>query len=562
MDNNGGYCDTNIFYSMTNHSTTIAIAQINPVVGDIPGNTKRVIAGVRYAQRTLHARIVIFPELVLCGYPPEDLLLRPSMKKRIAMALERLYQLTAKLNIYIIIGYPRYHADNLYNCAGIIYRGETIVQYSKQHLPNYQVFDEKRYFVPGDEEVSPINIDGLNVYLTICEDIWHPAPVQQAAAKGADVIFNINASPFHRCKQDERIALVQKRAQQAGAAVVYVNQVGGQDELVFDGGSMAVDREGTLCALAPNYTEGYYPLHICKKNGTLTITAETLAPPLPQIHSIYHALKVGVKDYVEKNGFKGVVLGLSGGIDSALTLAIAADALGSQNIFTVMMPFQYTAPMSRDDAAQQAQNLGVTHRVLPIHPMVEACQSILKEDLDNRAPDKTEENIQARCRGILLMALSNRYGYLVLTTGNKSELAVGYSTLYGDMAGGFSVLKDIPKTLVYELAQWRNSISPVIPQRVIDRPPSAELAPQQKDSDSLPPYPILDQIIEQYIEHDKSLHQIVANGFDEETVVHVIRLIDRNEYKRRQSPIGVRVTQRGFGRDRRYPVTARWEMGE
>jgi NAD+ synthase (glutamine-hydrolysing) len=428
-------------------------------------------------------------------------------------------------------------------------------------LPNYQVFDEKRYFSPGSEPCV-VDINGVCVGLSICEDIWDEAPTLQAAAAGARLLINLNSSPYHRGKRDERWQMVARRARQSSLPIVYVNQVGGQDELVFDGGSFAVTAAGEVVAAAPNFEEGQYWLQADFSQASPAITGMSVAPPLDEIAAIWHALVLGVRDYVNKNRFPGVVLGLSGGVDSALTLAVAVEALGAERVEAIMMPFRYTSQMSVEDAALQAQTQDVSHKVISIEPIYEAFMASLAEEFAGTSADTTEENLQARCRGVLLMSISNKKNVMVLTTGNKSEMAVGYSTLYGDMAGGFDVLKDVPKTVVFELCRYRNSLGPCIPERVIDRPPSAELAPDQKDEDSLPPYDVLDRILELYVERDYSAEDIIATGMDREQVQRVLRLVDINEYKRRQAPIGVRITRRGFGRDRRYPITSGWRIGD
>lgn len=540
----------------------IVMAQLNPLVGDIDGNTERVLAALAGAQAQHRADVVVFPELMLTGYPPEDLLLRPSIELRVERALARLCSQVG--DVYVVVGYPRLLAGRgLFNMAGVIHNGRLIAEYAKQELPNYQVFDEKRYFVPG-EQPSLVDIRGVPVTLTICEDIWHSGPMRLAAATGARLMLNLNASPFHTGKQRQRQQLLKRRAQEGHMPIVYVNMVGGQDELVFDGGSMAVNADGEVAACAPNFSEGLHALAVNWDGERCAIADGTRVPELSDLAAVYRALVTGVRDYVDKNRFKGVVLGLSGGIDSALTLAIAVDALGPDRVEAVMMPFRYTAAMSIEDAQEQARALGVNYRAISIEPMYTAFMGALEGEFAGLPVDKTEENLQARCRGVLLMAISNKKGTLVLTTGNKSEMAVGYSTLYGDMAGGFDVLKDVPKTLVFALSNYRNGLdgAPVIPQRVIDRPPSAELAPDQKDQDTLPPYDELDRILELYVERDYSLDAIAAEGFPRDTVARVIRMVDINEYKRRQAAIGVRITQRGFGRDRRYPITSGWRAGD
>jgi len=536
----------------------IIMAQVNTHVGDFEGNLALIQHTLAGAGDTDVPTLIVFPELTLCGYPPEDLLLRPSMQRRVEAALETLRRLES--DSYLVLGYPRVVDGNTYNMAGVIHRGELIAEYAKQCLPNYQVFDEKRYFVAG-QKPCVFEVAGLPVALTICEDIWEPGPAAQARAAGAGLILNLNSSPFHRGKQAERESTVGRRAQDNEVPIVYVNQLGGQDELVFDGGSFAVDAAGDIVARSPACEADAQRLRLSVEAGRVTAMSGRTSEPASLLQSIYQALVLGVRDYVNKNGFKGVVLGLSGGIDSALTLAVAADALGADRVEAVMMPFRYTSSMSVEDAAAQSRALGVPHKVISIEPMYEAFMAGLQEEFAGLGPDTTEENLQARCRGVLLMSISNKKGYLVLTTGNKSEIAVGYSTLYGDMAGGFDVLKDVPKTLVYELSRYRNTIAPVIPERVITRPPSAELRPDQTDQDSLPDYAVLDRILELYIEQDCSADEIVANGHDADDVRRVLRLVDLNEYKRRQAPVGVRITRRGFGRDRRYPITSAWKIG-
>tara|TARA_R110001599_G_scaffold108203_3_gene271223 strand:+ start:1489 stop:3096 length:1608 start_codon:yes stop_codon:yes gene_type:complete len=533
------------------------MAQLNLRVGDIQGNLQRIIESACYARDELQARVIVFPELALCGYPPEDLLLRSSMQARIAAALQHLTD--ACKGIYVVVGYPWQEQGKCFNRAAVIADGKLLAHYSKQHLPNYKVFDEKRYFAEGDQ-ACVVQIDGLPVAITICEDIWQQQPMAQAKEVGARLMLNLNASPFHMGKQAEREAVLRERCAEGSMPVIYVNQVGGQDELVFDGGSIAMGSQGDIALRAPAYAEGLHPVDVDYDAQQVKLRQGSLAA-LPALEeSVYQALVLGVRDYVGKSGFKGVLLGLSGGIDSALTLAVAVDALGAEHVEAIMMPYHYTSSMSLEDAEAQARTQHVTYRVLSIAPMVEAFMQTLEPVFAGLAKDTTEENLQARCRGTLLMALSNKTGALVLTTGNKSEMAVGYATLYGDMAGGFDVLKDVPKTLVFRLAEYRNSLGPVIPQRVIDRPPSAELAPDQKDEDSLPAYPELDEILRLYIEHDLSASDIVAKGFAAEVVTRVVRLVDRNEYKRRQAAVGARITQRGFGRDRRYPITSGWSV--
>ncbi|MBE9539698.1 MAG: NAD+ synthase [Proteobacteria bacterium] len=538
----------------------IVMAQMNTLVGDFSGNTAKIIDTALCAQKQHSHPVVVFPELTLCGYPPEDLLLRDSIKLRVDQSLKQICEQVTG-DAYIVLGYPHRDGGALYNVAGVIHRGRIIAEYRKQYLPNYQVFDEKRYFCPGDSPCV-VSIEGIDVALSICEDIWEEAPTVQAAAAGAQLMINLNASPYHLCKQDERRELVSKQARLGGYPIVYVNQVGGQDELVFDGGSFAVDADGSICATAESFEEGEYVLQLDFDQSPVVISGTGVAAEESQLQSTWRALVLGVRDYVNKNRFPGVVLGLSGGIDSALTIAIAVEALGAERVEAVMMPFRYTSQMSVEDAAEQSNTMGVAHKVISIEPIYEAFMASLADEFAGTQPDTTEENLQARCRGVLLMSISNKKGALVLTTGNKSEMAVGYSTLYGDMAGGLDVLKDVPKTMVFDLCRYRNSLGPCIPQRVIDRPPSAELAPDQKDEDSLPPYDVLDRILELYVEQDFSAEAIIATGMDREQVQRVLRLVDLNEYKRRQAPVGIRITQRGFGRDRRYPITSGWTIGD
>ncbi len=545
----------------------VVMAQLNFLVGDIDFNTSLIIEKAKQAIQEYSADVVVFPELALTGYPPEDLLLRASLSIRIEKALQRIRD--EKLSAHLVIGYPEREATKLYNSLAIVGYGESLANYRKQHLPNYQVFDEQRYFEKGSE-ACVLEIGGQKVAFTICEDMWEHEPVLQARAAGAQLMININASPFHMNKLSDRQELLRARSTEGGFPIIYVNMVGGQDELVFDGGSMAVSAAGECRCLAPSYVETLQPVVVrepTQSGAPCTIPMQQLAASLSLEAQVYHSLVLGVRDYVNKNGFKGVVLGLSGGIDSALTLAIAVDALGSDRVQAAMMPFAYTSQLSLDVAAEQAKKIGVDYQSISIGGVYSAFIEALEEQFADTEADVSEQNIQARCRGVLLMAISNKKGLLVLTTGNKSEIAVGYSTLYGDMAGGFDVLKDVSKTMVYSLATYRNSEyshtpDEVIPQRVIDRPPSAELAPDQVDQDSLPPYDVLDRILELYVEQDQSATLIIAHGFDEQIVRRVLRLVDLNEYKRRQSPVGVRLTQRGFGRDRRYPITNAWPIGD
>lgn len=542
----------------------VVIAQLNFHVGDIDGNARRVIATVQRFQTEGEVDVVVFPELTLTGYPPEDLLLRPSMQKRIERALDDIK--TAIQGVAVVLGCPYEMEGHRYNCAVLIRDGCIDGLYKKQHLPNYQVFDEVRYFRPG-EQAEVLRIKDIPIALTVCEDIWFSGPAQQARAAGAALIITINASPFHIDKQQLREDALKARVAETGLPILYANMVGGQDELVFDGNSLVIDQNGVIRFSAPAFEEGLYRLQFAWDGQALTLLEESLPPSAPVLGleaSVYQAMVLGLRDYVNKNRFPGVMLGLSGGIDSALTLVVAVDALGAERVQAVMMPFHYTSAMSIEDAEVQAQGLGVTYHCLPIEAIYDAYLATLTPVFAGRAVDKTEENLQARCRGTLLMALSNKFGAMVLTTGNKSEMAVGYATLYGDMVGGYNVLKDVYKTLVFRLAHYRNSLAdgPVIPLRVIERPPSAELAPGQIDEDSLPPYSMLDRILELYVEQDYSAEAIVAVGFERDIVYRVLRLVDINQYKRDQAPVGVRITKRGFGKDRRYPITCLWPAGD
>ena len=544
-------------FQRMNHSLVVALAQMNFVVGDIPGNTRKMIDVANDLAAKGDTDIVVFSELSVTGYPPEDLLLRPSLQQRVDEALNQLR--SEVRGVAMVIGYPSVKEGELRNMAAVISDGDYLIEYAKQHLPNYRVFDEDRYFEPHTND-GVFDFKGVTLGLQICADIWESEPTQKQAQAGVKAILVPNASPYHIGKTNERTDALSDRALLASAPIVYVNQVGGQDELVFDGGSQVVDASGQLAYMAPHHQEGVYTVSIDLESGFV----QPLQPSTPEgdhYSMVYQTLVMGVRDYVNKNGFKGVVLGLSGGIDSALTAAVAVDALGPDRVECVMMPFKYTSSISVEDAALEADALGVRHSVISIEPMYDAFIQGLAGEFAGTDVDATEENLQARCRGVVLMAISNKKGYLVLTTSNKSETAVGYSTLYGDMAGGFCVLKDIPKTLVYELSNYRNTLSPVIPERVITRPPSAELRPDQTDQDSLPDYDQLDAIIEMYVEHDASAEMIIAQGYETTDVLRVIRLIDINEYKRRQAPIGTRVTNRGFGRDRRYPITSAWKPG-
>ncbi len=532
---------------------SIAMAQINVLVGDIAGNTRQVISWCQRARDELGAEVVVFPELTLTGYPPEDLLLRSELHDRVRAAAEELRQ--SIRGITAVVGLPLAEDGRLFNACMCLGDGEVKAIYRKRILPNYGVFDEARYFQPGEGAVV-VELGGIPCGLTICEDVWQAGPCREAAAAGARLILNLNASPFHAGKREERHAIVAARARENGLGVVYTNLVGGQDELVFDGHSFVTDGHGEVVFQAPGWQTGLHRVEVAPDGRPLPPPEGPGDGPVPIEEDLYNALVLGVRDYVTKNGFHGAVVGLSGGIDSALTLAIAADALGADQVDAVLMPSRYTADMSIADAVAEAENLGVHHRIIPIDKPFQCFLDTLAQSLAGTAPDTTEENIQARCRGVLLMALSNKFRRMVLSTGNKSEMAVGYATLYGDMAGGFAPLKDVPKMMVYRLAGWRNRDGEVIPRRVLERPPSAELAPDQKDEDSLPPYAVLDAIIELYVERDLGREDIVARGYDGALVDRIIGLIIGNEYKRRQAAPGIRITPRAFGRDRRYPITS------
>ncbi len=529
----------------------IALAQLNCTVGDLRGNAARILEAARRAEAA-GARVVVTPELGLTGYPPEDLLLRDGFYHACDHALRELARDVGDL--YLVVGHPLQEGEHRYNAASVLHRGRIILTYRKHRLPNHTVFDEVRYFTPASAP-GVFRVDGVAFGLNICADVWEPGAATVAREAGAEVLLVLNASPYHMDKQASRYDVVRERVGETGIPVLYCNLVGGQDELVFDGASFVMDAQGRVVHQLPAFVED---LRLVELDGRRVPLPGEQAPPLSLEEAVYRALVLGVRDYVNKNGFPGVVLGLSGGIDSAVVLTVAVDALGADKVRAVMMPSRYTAAMSLEDAAELAGNMGVRHDVLSIEPVFESFTAALAGEFAGLAADTTEENIQARVRGTLLMALSNKYGSIVLTTGNKSEMAVGYATLYGDMAGGFAVLKDVPKTLVYRLARYRNGLAPVIPERIITRPPSAELRADQTDQDSLPPYEVLDAIMEAYVEHDRCPSEIVAMGYGEADVRRVVRLIDLNEYKRRQAPVGVRVTQRGFGKDRRYPITSKY----
>lgn len=533
----------------------IALAQLNLTVGDIQGNLAKMISAAHSARDEGKADVIVFPELCLTGYPAEDLLLRPAFLVEAAEALHTFK--TQVSHIYCLISHPQQDSHGLFNSCSLIYNGTVLGRYAKQYLPNYGVFDEDRYFVSGNATcVVPIN--DIPVGLIICEDLWNSAPLQHAAHQGTRLILVPNASPFEINKHEQRHILLAKRAKDANLPIVYVNCVGAQDEIIFDGGSMVVDEQGIICHLAGFCSETISYVDIAVSSIGTTIPKTPYIVP-PEEQRIYDCLVLGVRDYLHKNGFSGALVGVSGGIDSALTLAIAVDALGKDNVEAILMPSRYTSEASMADGLALVNNLGVAHQTISIEPLFQACLNSLAPSFGAKKPDITEENIQARCRGMLIMALSNHSGKMVLTTGNRSEMAVGYATLYGDMCGGLGVLKDIPKTLVYRLAAYRNQINSVIPLHTIERAPTAELAPGQKDEDSLPPYPLLDKILDLYLNQEKSVADIIAEGFPANIVTRVAKLINQSEYKRRQAPIGIRINHKAFGRDRRYPITSKFK---
>ena len=547
----------------------VALAQINAIVGDLAGNTDKIVDAARRAYEQ-GARLVLTPELGLCGYPPEDLLLRPAFMRACADALADCARRLADLpGLFVVVGHPYQRGESgdlrsksvavqlRFNAASVLSGGEIVGTYCKRELPNYQVFDERRYFASGRDSGLPpliVQVGGLGFAVLICEDAWFDEPAETAKRAGADVLCVINASPFHLGKMNEREERMARRARSVDLPLLYAHLAGAQDEVVFDGASFALDAHGVVGARAKMFEEDLAIVEVTKTSVRGTLTA------IPSVEAqAWAALVMGVRDYVGKNGFPGVIIGLSGGIDSALVLAIAVDALGADRVRTVMMPSPYTADISWIDARDMAARLGVRYDEISIVPMFEAFKASLATEFAGRAEDATEENIQARIRGTLLMALSNKFGSIVLTTGNKSEMATGYCTLYGDMAGGFAVIKDVVKTLVFRLAEWKNAQGEeIIPRRIITRPPSAELRADQTDQDSLPPYAVLDAVLQRYMEDDQGIEEIVAAGLPRADVERVTRLIKINEYKRRQAPIGIRITHRAFGRDWRYPITSKF----
>ncbi len=566
--------------SAFNNGLKIAVAQLNLTVGDMAGNAEKIIAAAKdaYAQG---ARLVLTPELSICGYPPEDLLLRAAFIKTCDEAVSHVALGLAQCQgLHVVVGHPQgtdvrtksTAIQKRTNQASVLSGGKVVATYAKRELPNYQVFDERRYFTAGDS-ACVIDVDGTRVGLLICEDAWFDAPCQAAKAAGAEVLAVINASPFHVGKQAERIERMRDGALLTGLPLIYAHCVGGQDEIVFDGGSFALQADGSVAGRAKSFVEDLWhiettPISQAISTKAFQLSCSTSQTPLglqnDGLSDLWQALVLGVRDYVNKNGFPSIILGLSGGIDSALVLAIAVDALGASRVRCVMMPSPYTAEISWVDARDMAKRMGVRYDEMSIVPEFNAFKASLSHEFNGLAEDATEENIQARIRGTMLMALSNKFGSIVLTTGNKSEMATGYCTLYGDMAGGFAVIKDVAKTTVFKLAHWRNQHDPFgtgeqpIPERIITRPPSAELRADQTDQDSLPPYEVLDAILERYMENDQSIEEILAAGFAAADVERVTKLIKINEYKRRQAPIGIRVTHRSFGKDWRYPITSKF----
>ena len=533
-----------------NKTVRVAMVQDNFLVGDIKANADKII-NLSQLAKAEGADLVMFPELALVGYPPEDLLYRPGFIAQVDVELARIQ--SQLKDIDVLLGVPERIDQQLYNAGVWLRNGECIARYHKQVLPNYSVFDEMRYFSAGSQS-TVVELHGVKFGLAICEDVWEQGPLAEAKFGGAEVMLVLNASPFHIGKYDERLDMLKQRSRENSAPILYLNTVGGQDELVFDGESLIIDKSGELVSRAPAFESVIEYVDVSASHVSTVEKRDVRT--LPEDEAIYKALVLGVRDFVHKNGFSGVVIGLSGGVDSALTLAIAVDALGAEHVHAVMMPSQYTAGMSRDDAEAEAVKLGVKYDIIPIESVFASFLDLLEGVFEGREADATEENIQARCRGLILMAISNKTGRMVLTTGNKSEMAVGYATLYGDMSGGFAPLKDVSKTRVYQLCRYRNTLADVIPERVLTRPPSAELRPDQCDQDSLPDYDILDRILELSVEQDMPMEDVIATGLDRELVEQVVGMVQRNEYKRRQAAPGVRITRRAFGRDRRYPITS------
>ena len=538
---------------------SIVLAQLDLAVGDISGNTKLIIDSCEKAKNQYNADLIIFPELSISGYPPEDLLLHSGFKRRINDALNSIKDEVA--GISALIGFPDYSDDSIYNACAVFRDKEEIVKYRKEALPNYSVFDEKRYFT-SDEQPTVFELKGKKIGINICEDIWHKSAAMKAKESGAEIIIVINGSPYEKDGQSKRENIVKQRALQTDLPIVYLNMIGGQDELVFDGSSFIMSKNGEIKYRATSFEESMDLFEFDLINNECVPIKSNISSKLSVAESVYKALVRGTKDYIEKHKFSGVVMGLSGGIDSALTLSIACDAIGSDKVRAVMMPYLFTSAMSLEDAQCQADTLNIKYDILPISSLYDSTVDLLQPIFLNSEKDSTEENIQSRARGLLLMAISNKTGSMLLTTGNKSEMAVGYATLYGDMAGGFAPIKDCTKTMVKKLAKYRNTISEVIPNRVIEREPSAELRENQHDSDSLPAYDLLDPILEAFIEEDLSVEEIVKRGFERETVTSILEMVKRNEYKRRQAPPGVRISNRAFGRDWRYPITSGYTFPE
>jgi len=549
-----------------NRNLRVALAQLNLCVGDLGGNVRQSIAAIQQAKAE-GADVILFPELTLSSYPPEDMVFQSDFLSQVTEGLCEIRM--ASEGITVVVGYPVAMGGAIRNAACVYRDGAMLGRYFKRELPNYTVYDEMRWFVAGDADQSlVVDIEGVRCGILVCEDIWHDAPIAHTVEQGAEAVFVLNASPYRYDKHARREQMVTAKARRHQCPIAYTNMVGGQDELVFDGDSMLVNREGVRTLAAPLFEPGLFvgDMQIDSAESEVEQASILAAKAMTDTRDanvnahIYQAVVTGLRDYVHKNGFKGILLGLSGGIDSALTLAVAVDALGAENVEAVMMPFHYTAEMSVEDAAEQARMLGVTYRNIPIEPMYESFKAGLADAFAGFDDDVTEENLQARIRGMLLMSMSNKFGKLLLSTSNKSESAVGYATLYGDMAGAFAPLKDLYKTLVYTLSEYRNTLSPAIPQRVIDRPPSAELAPGQLDQDSLPDYDVLDAILMRIMERNEALESIVADGYDASVVKRVVNLLLLSEYKRRQAAPGVRITRRAFGKDWRYPVTSAWRQ--
>lgn len=537
----------------------IVIAQLDSMVGNIDQNAAKIMQAVTEARDVAQAQLIVFPELTLTGYPPEDLLLRSDFQQKTRVTLQELAK-----NIHgidVILGYPEARHEGIFNAAAVIREGKIIATYYKHHLPNYGVFDERRYFTRGTAPCI-FECHGIPIAVTICEDLWYPDVILQAKEAGARLVCSLNASPYDYTKATLRARTIQDRALETGLPIIYAASVGGQDELIFDGGSLALDSNGQICQNGEFFKEELITVDVDINTNDVVMKNANVLPTLSVEGSIYQALTLGLKDYVEKNKFPGVILGLSGGIDSALTLAIAVDALGSDRVQAVLMPSRYSSELSKTIALEQCKLMNVKYQEYSIEPAFTAYLETLKPLLEENPEGITAQNLQARIRCAILMAISNQTGALLLSTGNKSELATGYTTLYGDMAGGFAVLKDVYKTMVYRLANYRNTLGAVIPKAVIERAPSAELAPNQTDQDSLPPYSLLDQILQLHVEFDKPASEIIAAGFDPVIVKKVLRLVERNEYKRRQGAPGIKITPRAFGRDRRYPITSGFSSAE